>query len=87
MLGSFSINLATEPLPQGRRQQRATVERESEPEEEEDWGLHADFEEMVKVVDLKTQKDTGGQVCFVMFRNGTSQWIDRMFVSSSGCSE
>ena len=43
-----------EPLPQGGRQQRATVERD-EPEEDEDWGgLDADFEGMVKVVDLKT---------------------------------
>lgn len=38
-----------EALPQGRRQQRAVVERDEE--EEEDWeGLDADAEEMVKVV-------------------------------------
>ena len=70
-----------EALPQGRRQQRAVVERDEK--EEEDWeGLDADAEEMVKVVQLKVQKGTGGQVCFVLFRNGTSQWGDRMFVPS-----
>ena len=54
-------SILPEPLPQGGRQQRATVERD-EPEEEEDWGgLDADFEGMVKVVDLKTQKDIDGK--------------------------
>lgn len=44
-------------------------------------GLDADSEEMEKVLQMKVKKGTGGQVCYVRFQNGTTRWIDHMFVS------
>lgn len=68
-------------LLQGRMERQ--VNRESEESDEEEWdGSDANVEEMVKVTQMKAQKGTGGQICYVTFRDGSSRWVDRIFVPS-----
>lgn len=53
-----------------------------QPEKDDDsvWDEFVDDSGMVKVMETKLKKGSGGRLCFVLFQDGTSRWVLRDFV-------
>lgn len=65
-----------EPVPLVRASKRGRVVSQGDDSEEEDDRPGNDTE-IVKVLHLKLKHGTGGQICYVQFADGSTQWVSR----------